>query len=940
MLLAARGWRVRANFQGRNINPFISRTSPRLLVAAVGAAITLSLASSVTYAQPGIRPAPPANPAAAPARAVPIDEGKQPATREPSKEAAPTPGAPGDEELVTLSAFAEPVELSALVEMAANTLKINISTQGTIPGTVVFNAAVPVKKSELLGLLETLLDQQNFTIYKDRYDLYVVKPKGEIGPRFIGSDSTTRIIPTPNMRPSSLQNAINAQLGQGNAGQQISYIDELGVIIVTGPNRKLTQIEELITSLMSQYGKTQFIRLELVHISASVARERALQLIGQSSGSRAGEINPNQGGIPNAGGSGAGGNFSNLADRITIDPAGNALIFRGLPVEIQQVEEVLKVIDLPNSLKPKQYFAGTAARQIADIARQRGLGDVTTIATSNNNTNNNFQENNFIDPRTGQAGSRSNSPFVGGSVMVVDEGRGTILYYGTPAQQTQLDTLIKELDTKSEKIVINVYKLKHSDAEKVSEVILNLIQNTTPVGDSPLLPDGSSAARFTSGINRNRTTRSAPRDPNNPTSGEEEGLSLDGEGFVIADKSNNQILVKAAAGLQPDFAKLIEKLDLRRPQVYVEAKIVAVTADDRTRLAFESQLINSNGSGGVFNTNFGLGTLPTTGTQPILNGKTVGTGLGGFTAALIKSDQIPIIMTALANTTDSRVVSAPQLLVDDNEEANVVSLDQQPYTTTNLGGGTTGGSRDVTTFGGYAEAGTKLKITPQIASGDYLRLKYEIELSSFTGDASANTPPPKQTNNIDSASITVPTDSTVVVGGLVVDSKTNTVAKIPFLGDIPLFGALFKDDRKGDRKTTLYVFITPRIMRDPNFADLRLVTRGPQSSTNLGTDLPTMKPNSIDMVQSPDARRPGLAPSTIPTPTSTPAEDSAPQNQQPASTNPALPTGVPMNPAGASPGIVNPTPSKPEPQPQAQPQPNQHQPAPPQPEDPGEMNPD
>ena len=929
MLLAARGWRVRANFQGRNINPFISRTSPRLLVAAVGAAITLSLASSAAYAQPGIRPAPPANPAAAPARAVPIDDGKQPATKESSKEAAPAPGAPGDEELVTLSAFAEPVELSALVEMAANTLKINISTQGTIPGTVVFNAAVPVKKSELLGLLETLLDQQNFTIYKDRYDLYVVKPKGEIGPRFIGSDSTTRIIPTPNMRPSSLQNAINAQLGQGNAGQQISYIDELGVIIVTGPNRKLTQIEELITSLMSQYGKTQFIRLELVHISASVARERALQLIGQSSGSRAGEMNPNQGGIPNAGASGAGGNFSNLADRITIDPAGNALIFRGLPVEIQQVEEVLKGIDLPNSLKPKQYFAGTAARQIADIARQRGLGDVTTIATSNNNTNGSFQENNFVDPRTGQAGSRSNSPFVGGSVMVVDEGRGTILYYGTPAQQTQLDTLIKELDTKSEKIVINVYKLKHSDAEKVSEVILNLIQNTTPVGDSPLLPDGSSAARFTSGINRNRTTRSAPRDPNNPGSGEEEGLSLDGEGFVIADKSNNQILVKAAAGLQPDFAKLIEKLDLRRPQVYVEAKIVAVTADDRTRLAFESQLINANGAGGVFNSSFGLGTLPTTGTQPILNTKTVGGGLG-FTAALIKSDQIPIIMTALANTTDSRVVSAPQLLVDDNEEANVVSLDQQPYTTTNLGGGTTGGSRDVTTFGGYAEAGTKLKITPQIASGDYLRLKYEIELSSFTGDASANTPPPKQTNNIDSASITVPTDSTVVVGGLVVDSKTNTVAKIPFLGDIPLFGALFKDDRKGDRKTTLYVFITPRIMRDPNFADLRLVTRGPQSSTNLGSDLPSMKPNSIDMVQSPEARRPGLAPATIPTP----SEDSDSQSQQPANSNPALPTGVPMNPAGASPGIVNPTPSKPEPQP------NQHQPFPPQPEDPGEMNPD
>ena len=311
----------------------------------------------------------------------------------------------------------------------------------------------------------------------------------------------------------------------------------------------------------------------------------------------------------------------------------------------------------------------------------------------------------------------------------------------------------------------------------------------------------------------------------------------------------------------------------------------------------------ANGTGGVLNTNFGLGTLGTTGSQPILNRKTVASGLSGFTAAIIKSDQIPIVMTALANETDSRVVSTPQLLVDDNEEASVVSIDKQPTSTAQ----TTDGGNQIVSAGQSAEAGTKLTVTPQISDGGYLRLQYEIELSSFTGEAQTvgNTvlPPPSQVNTLKSESVTVPSDSTVVVGGLVVDQDTKSVAKIPLLGDIPLFGKLFGDERKGDRKTVLYVFLTPRILRDPGFEDLRLLTSGPQAASKIPNEFPSLSPQMIDVnASSFDIPAAAVPPESTPAPVQ-PAEKPARQQAVPNNGKPVARqvTKVPQTPPPGQP---------------------------------------
>lgn len=773
-------------------------------------------------------------------QAVPVPSAVQPAPAvqpgaQPTQPAGPLESA-GDE-MVTLSAFTEPVSLASLVDMVAETLQINVATKGDVPGTVVFNAPVPVKKSELIRLLDQLLEQQGWTITKDKFGFYTVAPAMDVRPIVESDLPTTRVFSIPNIRPSSLKTAIEGQFmgnPQGGGVRQYTYIDELGVIVATDTPRKLEAIQDIINQITQHYRNQSNIRLELTYIAAPVARERALQLIGQIAQPLRSDPNQQVQQVQNFNPQGGGqvGALSNLGDRLTVDPQGNALIFRGLEEEIDGVRKLLSIIDRPNTLVPRQYFAGSSAKQIADLARGQGLGEVTTIAR-NQGQMYNFQQEGLLGAQR--------TTTIGGPVMVVDESSGNIIYYATAEQQERLAALIKELDTKAERIVLETYKLRNSDAEDVADILNNLINNSQPLGTSAILPGGGAAQPVT------RRASRAPVNPDGSTSSYDESFGFDPDSFVIADISNNQVIVKARAGQQREFQRLIQKLDQRKPQVYVEAMIVAVTTEDTLRTAFETQLINANGTGGLLNTNFGLGSFGTTG-QPLLSPKTVASGLTGFTAAIIKSDHVPIVMRALANETRSRIISSPQLLIDDNEEAEVASIDSRPVQTIRTGTGNT--TTDIITSDREIEAGTTLKVTPRISDGGYVRLKYDIELSSFTGEGTNNLPPPRQRNNIKSESVTVPHDATVVVGGLVLNTDTKSVAKVPLLGDIPLAGLLFQDRNKGDRKTTLYVFLTPRILRDPNFEDIRLLSRGPQSASQLSAEFPTLAPKSIDLWKS------------------------------------------------------------------------------------------
>lgn len=754
--------------------------------------------------------------------------------------ATPSPAA---DPMVSFGVFSEPMQLTTLIDFVGTQLGLNIVVKGAPTGEVVFNAPVEVPQSKLLDLLDAMLEQYGFTItHEEATGFYVVQPVTDVRPNVGGERASVRIIPTPNLKPSQLVPTLSGViLGSGTNANAIQAVDELGVLIVSAPSRDIARVQSLVDELMRIDAQQQYIRFELSHIAAPAAMERAINLVSGGSGTQSStgnnlqvNLNPNRrGGEVNPAAQLNGsvtGTFSNLADRLTVDRQGNALVFRGTPIEAEKVRAVLKQIDVPNKLQPKNYFAGSAAAQIADIASRRGLGEVIQISSQETNTQTQFgqffrggNQNNFQQQADSAAAS------VGGPVMVVDISRGSIVYYGTDEQQNQLGELMDELKTSDEIVVIREYVLNHSDAETVADLLTSLITGERQTGDSPLLPTSNNGR---TGTQNQLTNQFLPPGFGAP-GGDDVSATFDPNIVVVlADPDNNQVIVKAPIKQQDELAKLIDRLDRRRAQVYIQAYIVAVTDNEDFTLGFETQI--QAGQFGL-DTDFQLGTRGTGGN--FQSPKLPALGLGGLTAAVIKSDYVPIIINASQTNSDVRILSSPQLLVNDNEEAEIVSIDEEPYTeVTNDGGVSQEG------FAGFAEAGTTLRVTPSISDGGFLRLEYYVELSNFTD--TVGSPPPRATRKV-TGKATIPSDATIVVGGLEVEDIRNSIAKIPLIGDIPLIGELFKRTDKVNNKAKLYVFLTPRIMTDPNFNDLKLLTRGPQAAAGVNPDAPELEPEPI-----------------------------------------------------------------------------------------------
>jgi len=738
---------------------------------------------------------------------------------------------------------------------------------------------VVVPQGRVLEFLTSLLETKGYTIVRNDIGHYIVRPVAGLAATGIsGNDpfSSTQVIPTPGIKPSALQGAL---IGLGGSTTSIVALDDLGVLLVTDAPQRTKQIRELVDRLVKERSAVKIQRLDVKYIAANTARERVLALLGENvPGTPVPAPGFQQPGAKNPGGAPAGGTggFATGATlwqaRISVDPQSNALFVQGREDEAKYIRELLDLVDVPNSLTSTFYAVGNkAAEAIAAAGVRLGLGDVTR-----------YQGTDTSAGRTGTPGiaqppvqpgfpqqqqQQSGAP---GSGFVIYPDMGGFMYHGTPVQHAEVAELVRSLErlTLNEAVTYEFYKLKHAKAADVADIVQNLLQNQLPSENQGPLLGGLSRQNQQPGTARNpRNPRDRTRNPVDTTrpAGETSRGAVGGasqgtgsglneidaaDSLVLADEKNNQIVVKTVGRLQPEFEKLIRRLDLRRPQVYVSAKIVAITASDEFRLAFETQLINANGTGGVVNTNFGL--RGGSGTSSILTPLLVGTGLPGLTAAVIKSDQVPIVITALQNQTDTRVLATPQLLIDDNtEEATVSSENVQPTAVLSQGTSTT-----VTAEGEPARAGTTLTVTPQI-SEESVKLTYSVTQSNFTGAAAAGLSPPRFENTI-SSEVTVPPASTIVVGGLTLESSSNTVVKVPLLGDIPLVGLLFRDTHTNGQKTTLYVFITPTIMRDPNFADLRLLTKGPMAEANIQSEdnLPRAEPVKMEFLDGAESKGP------------------------------------------------------------------------------------
>lgn len=343
--------------------------------------------------------------------------------------------------------------------------------------------------------------------------------------------------------------------------------------------------------------------------------------------------------------------------------------------------------------------------------------------------------------------------------------------------------------------------------------------DTTGFGDSSMSRYGYDTSRAVSG----NLLGDAPASPMSVRSK---------NATVTADVNSNSVIVIAAPGVQAQYADLIKRLDERRPQVQIECTIVTLDTSDSFTLGVDIGRAGGAGKNSLISfSSFGVSIV-----NPKTGALTPTQGTGG-TFALLSPNIADVVIRALQQNSHARLVSAPQILVNDNGKGRLQSVAQQPFAEIL----DTASSQTRTGLGGQAEAGTTITVEPHISEEEYLQLAYSIELSNFTGAGRNGLPPPSQKNTVDSA-VTIPDGYTIVVGGLAVKNFTAAVDAVPLLGDIPVLNLLFGTRNRSNQDTTLFVFLRPVILRDDKFADLKYLSERKVHEAGLPGDYPISNP--------------------------------------------------------------------------------------------------
>ncbi|MCK5286190.1 MAG: hypothetical protein KAJ59_00110, partial [Thermodesulfovibrionia bacterium] len=298
---------------------------------------------------------------------------------------------------------------------------------------------------------------------------------------------------------------------------------------------------------------------------------------------------------------------------------------------------------------------------------------------------------------------------------------------------------------------------------------------------------------------------------------------------ITPDKSTNSLIVMASPKDYQNIINVVKSLDKRRRQVFVEAMIIEASIDKLKDLGTKWRAtVTHSGEPIVIG---GLGTISSSTLQDIISGLTGFTagGLGNyfnvpitslnsdgtFTTSNLTAPGFAVLFSLNYFEDVINVLSTPQILTSDNEEAEIVVGENVPFISQR--------ERDITTTNTVLnsierqDVGITLRITPQITEGDYVKLDLYQEISSVKEEQSEEILTeigPTTTKRATKTSIVVRDAQTVVIGGLMQERDEEGISKIPLLGDIPILGWLFKHKSKTTRKTNLLVFLTPHIVKD------------------------------------------------------------------------------------------------------------------------------
>ncbi|VAX22958.1 General secretion pathway protein D [hydrothermal vent metagenome] len=388
--------------------------------------------------------------------------------------------------------------------------------------------------------------------------------------------------------------------------------------------------------------------------------------------------------------------------------------------------------------------------------------------------------------------------------IIADERINALIILAGRPQTERLLALIEQLDIQAPpgQGKINVYYLKNADAEELAKVLTNITKKTKQKGRA-----------------RNRG---------------QAAVQLQSHVTVTPDKSSNSLVVTASREDYKTIKEVIEKLDRRRKQVFVEALIMEITTDRKRQFGVEWRSTKDfTGKGAAVIGGLDFGNINAVAQNPLNapQGLSIGVVDGVISFAGTDFLNLGALINALKTESGINILSTPNIMTTDNKEAEIVVAQNVPFVTgvsQNTGGSTL-------TSIERKNIGITLRIKPQISESDIVKLDVYQEISSIS--------PTQLDKAQDLITFTRSVDTTVVVrdgqniviGGLIRDNLNDIERKVPFLGDIPLLGWLFKSQTKRKEKTNLLIFLTPHIIN--NDIDVARVTDRKQSIFEM-TDSP------------------------------------------------------------------------------------------------------
>ena len=557
---------------------------------------------------------------------------------------------------------------------------------------------------------------------------------------------------------------------------------------------------------------------------------------------------------------------------INVNPGNNSLVITDYADNVQRLSRIIAAMDVSNATDieviPLQHAVASEMAVLVTRLIEGGSAGAVPGAVAQGQTDTAYKTTLMAEPRS----------------------NALVVRAANPARLAQVRSLIARLDqpayasSAAASGNIHVVYLKNADAVTLATTLraamgadagLNMSNSASSAASG-----GSSGGMRTTGLGNNNTSQTGTSGLSSGTTG---GLGSDSSsgnlgssnqpstgGQIQADPATNSLIISASPPVYRQLRAVIDQLDGRRAQVLVESLIVEVSANKLAQFGvqWQSLLGNSGSTMGVIGTNSAVSGANILGVAAGLAGgaataATALTNLGkGLNVGIAPRINGKYYLGAIANflqtNGDANVLSTPNLMTLDNEEAKIIIGRNVPFVTGSYASTTgTAGVSPFTTVE-RKDVGLMLRVRPQINENGTVKMSVYQEVSNIDPATSNDTNGPSTTKRSIESNVLVEDGSIIVLGGLLQDDYSQAEDKVPLLGDIPGVGNLFRSERRTRNKTNLMVFLRPVVVRDAAAADalmtdrydvIRAAQQGLQPQTNAVLDsitgaavLPTLQP--------------------------------------------------------------------------------------------------